>query len=243
MCYIIESKQPFDIDSMIVTIEKNDMDINFTKIWITSDYDFLLVINQNLKKQMVPFQFKVRFGGYITKITFRETITKPLNCEISDTEYVSQLQCLVNKFIDEHFLPCQIKCLPVQMKGFQYVSTSLINCSKLEDEVCNGGPKVWDSLHDQFPNCLDPCKVRMYKDSRIESIEPMYEKGGQTTVNFELVKNNIRQIEEETLIYDTNDMIGAVGGSLGLFLGFSIFDVICKCLDNLVMPLVDYILS
>ena len=243
MCYIIESKQRFDIDSMIVTIEKSDMDIDFTKIWITSDYDFLLVINQNLKKEMVPFQFKAHFGAYITKITFRETIIKPLSCKKSDNEYTSQLQCLVNKFIDEHFSPCQIKCLPIQMKGFQHVSTSLINCSKLEDEICNGGPKVWDSLHDEFPNCLDPCKVRMYKDSGIESLEPMYEKGGKTLVHFELVKNNIRQIEEETLIYDTNDMIGAVGGSLGLFLGFSFFDVISKCLDNLIMPLVNYILS
>ena len=28
-------------------------------------------------------------------------------------------------------------------------------------------------------------------------------------------------------------MIGAIGGSLGLFLGFSFFDGICKCMDKL----------
>ena len=38
-------------------------------------------------------------------------------------------------------------------------------------------------------------------------------------------------------------LIGAIGGSLGLFLGFSFFDVICKCLDNLIMPLVNYFIS
>ena len=35
MCYIIDSKQHFDFDSMTGTIEKNDIDINSVKIWIT----------------------------------------------------------------------------------------------------------------------------------------------------------------------------------------------------------------
>ena len=45
---------------------------------------------------------------------------------------------------------------------------------------------------------------------------------GQTLANFELVCNNFRRIEKEILVYDA---IGAVGESLGLFLGFSFFDV------------------
>ena len=44
----------------------------------------------------------------------------------------------------------------------------------------------------------------------------------------------IRTVEKELLVYDTNDMIGAIGGSLGLFLGFSFFNVICMCLDKFV---------
>ena len=55
--------------------------------------------------------------------------------------------------------------------------------------------------------------------------------------------SNIRKIEREVLVYDTNDAIGAIGGSLGLFLGFSFFDVISKCLDNLIMPLINYLVS
>ena len=34
-------------------------------------------------------------------------------------------------------------------------------------------------------------------------------KTGQTLANFELVKNNIRRIEKEVLVYDINDVIGA----------------------------------
>ena len=246
MCYIIESKQHFDFDAMILTIEKTDVAIKSMKIWITSDYDFLLILNRNLKRKIVPFESSVPIVGTKTaRITLRETIIKPLHCKKSGTEYTSELQCLVNMFINEDFSPCPIKCVPVQMKAFQYVnkSTSLISCSKIEDEICNGGPKVWNSLRDEFQNCLNPCKMRTYKDSRLEFIEPMYEKVGETLVNFELVKNNIRNIEKHVLVYDTIDVIGVLGGTLGLLFGFSFFDIISKCLDNLIMPLMIYLSS
>ena len=57
----------------------------------------------------------------------------------------------------------------------------------------------------------------------------------------DVIMNNVRRIEKEVLVYDAIDVIGAVGGSLGLFLGFSFFDVFSKCLDNLIMPLVNHL--
>ena len=244
MCYIIESKQHFDFYSMTATVEKSDMDISFLKIWITSNYDFL-VATSRLKSFLVPFQFRVSFGGtQYTEIKLEETIIKPLNCKTSDIEYVSQQQCLVNMFINEQFSPCPIKCIPIQMKGYIYVnkSKSIPICTKLEDEICNGGPKVGTKQHDEFPKCLKPCKMITYKDSQLELKEPTFLKTGQTLANFELIMNNIRKIEKEALVYDTHDVIGAIGGSLGLFLGFSFFDIISKCLDNLI-SLANYLVS
>ena len=241
MCYIIESKQHFDFYSG--TIEKIDMDINFVKVRMTSNYDFL-VATSRLKSSLVPFQFTVPFGGiHYTQITIEETIIKPLNCKKSDTKYVSEWQCFVNIFTDEHFSPCPIKCIPIQMKGFNYVNKSmpLPNCATLEDEICNGGPEVWNTIVDNFPKCPKSCKMITYKDSQLELREPTLLETGQTLANFELVMNSIRKIEKQALVYDTNDVIGAIGGSLGLFLGFSFFDVISKCLDNLIMRFVNYL--
>ena len=244
MCYIIEStKQRFDfVAYMTVSIEKRDMDMDSMKIWITSDYDFLSITN-SAKSDHDPFQFRVPFAGIdMVRIRIRETIIKPLNCKISDTEYVSEQQCLVSTFIDKQFSPCPIKCLSLQMKGFHYVnkSTTLINCAKLEDEICNGGPKVWNKLSFGFFNCLNPCKRITYKDSRLDLYEPMYlKKQGETYANFKLEMNWIRKVEREVLVHDATDAIGAIGGSMGLFLGFSFFDVISKFLDNLIMPLVN----
>ena len=130
------------------------------------------------------------------------------------------------------------------MKGYHYVnrSISLPNCAKLEDEICMGGPNVWTTLINEFPKCLKPCKMITYKDSQLELKEPTFLKTGQTLANFELIMNNLRKVEKEALVYDTHDVIGAIGGSLGLFLGFSFFDVISKCLDNLI-GLANYLVS
>ena len=229
---------------MTATVEKSDMEITFVKIWITSNYDFL-VATSRLKSFLVPFQFRVSFGGtQYTEIKLEETIIKPLNCKTSDIGYVSQQQCLVNMFINEQFLPCPVKCIPIQMKGYTYVnkSKSIPICAKLEDEICNGGPKVGTKQHNEFPKCLKPCKMITYKDSQLELKEPTFLKTGQTLANFELIMNNLRKVEKEALVYDTHDVIGAIGGSLGLFLGFSFFDVISKCLDNLI-SLANYIVS
>ncbi len=39
--------------------------------------------------------------------------------------------------------------------------------------------------------------------------------------------------QEETLIYDSNDIMAAVGGSLGLFLGFCFWDLFVEIIDKL----------
>ena len=243
MCYLIKPMQSFVFDSMTLTLDKKNVNIDRLKVWLTSNYDFLGA-TQDDYRDFPSYQFNVPFGeNYSTRITFKETIINPLNCKLSDVEYVSEEQCLVNIFISEHFSGCPFKCVPIQMKGFQYVnkSTSLINCIRVEDEICNGGPKVWTSLFNEFSDCPKPCKITTYKDSRLDLTESLFLKTGQTLANLELQRNNIRRIEKEVLVYDTNDVIGAVGGSLGLFLGFSFFDVISKCLDNLIILLLKYL--
>ena len=105
---------------MTLTIEKKYVDIHSLKVWITSNYDFLETTNERTSIS-APYRFDVLFGkDQYTHITLKETIIKPLNCKLSDNEYFSEQQCLVNIFITEHFPACPIKCLPIQMKGFRY---------------------------------------------------------------------------------------------------------------------------
>ena len=79
---------------------------------------------------------------------------------------------------------------------------------------------------------LSPAKWITCKENKLELKEATFLKTRQTLANFELIVSNIRKVEKQALVYDTNDVIGAIGGSLGLFLGLSFFNVISKCLDN-----------
>ena len=52
----------------------------------------------------------------------------------------------------------------------------------------------------------------------------------QVDVLFTVTPERITQMEY--LIYDEIGMFGSIGGSLGLFVGFSLFDSICFILDS-----------
>ena len=121
------------------------------------------------------------------------------------------------------------------MRGVRYLNptSNVPNCTKLQDELCNGGPKVWDPLEENFSKCLKPCKFITYINSNLELMELTYVKPAPTMARFYLKFNNLRKVEEERLVYDTTDMIASIGGLLGLFLGFSFFETISKCLESL----------
>ena len=237
MCYVIEYKYLFNanqqLPEMAVIIEKNDLDIDSVKVSMTSDFEYIEAMHDS-PPDILPFKFNVPFERRSgTQITAIETVIRPLICDESHVEYVSQQQCLGNHFFSKAFSPCPLKCLPLQMKGFKYlnISSKVPNCIKLQDEICNGGPVVWDPLEDTFSKCLKHCKFITYINSNIELMELTYVKPSQTMAKFHIIFNQLRKVEEERLVYDTTDMIASIGGFLGLFLGFSFFEAFSKCLD------------
>ena len=51
--------------------------------------------------------------------------------------------------------------------------------------------------------------------------------------SFKIQLGRVRTFAKQLLVYDANDMIGSIGGSLGLFLGFSFFGIISTFIDKL----------
>ena len=54
---------------------------------------------------------------------------------------------------------------------------------------------------------------------------------GQVQVDVVFVVTSEKISKKEYLIYDGIGMFGSIGGSLGLFVGFSLFDSLCMILD------------
>ena len=69
-----------------------------------------------------------------------------------------------------------------------------------------------------------------YADSRITYY---YYETPQDQASLKVYAGRIRNFDKQLLVYDANDMIGSIGGSLGLFLGFSFFGIISTFIDKL----------
>ena len=64
---------------MGVTIVKTNKDLDYVKLWLTTDYDYL-ASTHSLYGDFVPFKFDVRFDEkQKTKIMVVETSLRPLN--------------------------------------------------------------------------------------------------------------------------------------------------------------------
>ena len=236
MCYIIGISSPILSDEKIMIRVLKNPEVNFKDldVWITPEYDYMGV-SAEVFGEYTPLKIKVPFGKeQIPKIKGQECVKKPLKCKKSDPDYVSAQQCLVDRFISDDFSPCSSKCIPIQMKGFKYLnnSTKLVDCTNLDDEICNGGPRVWTKVPDVTFECTKPCEIIRYTSSIISY---SYHSLTENEAIFMYESGPIKTVAKELLVYDTNDMIGSIGGSLGLFLGFSFFGIISKFIDRLLV--------
>ena len=62
-----------------------------------------------------------------------------------------------------------------------------------------------------------------------------YHEGNHHKVSFYYMISYVDEVivKEEYIIYDIIGMIGAVGGTLGLFIGFSIYNVVLSFFQNM----------
>ena len=238
MCYVIELIDKYiKSDYLAITIEKKEGIKMDYVIWrMMSDHNYLQVITDWMFDFM-PFKFISKFGdSMIDKITTVQSVRYPLKCKMYTPDYISEQQCLVNEFLDKDFSPCPVKCVPIQMRGFRYVisnsSSDIKNCDNLEDEICNGGPTVWKKLRKHFEKCMKPCRIWHYDQCLLEKMENSYIIDNENEASFALINSDISPVEKEVLLYDLSDLLGAVGGSLGVGVGISVFTVISCCIDN-----------
>ena len=90
--------------------------------------------------------------------------------------------------------------------------------------------KQWDNMKKP---CRGLCHNIGYDIEIFEYKEQPVNRLGNFQKDLYLSANPERKIFQEYYIYDGLAMVGSIGGSLGLFIGFSFFDVMCLVLDFL----------
>ena len=132
-------------------------------------------------------------------------------------------------FISQDEIPCfrvmeKISSSPCILLSL----TTIQELSQIEPklEVCKHLISVedqWRFVWKSGDQCKDPCHLEEYFGRSQEWID--YNKPGTLSLQIYFVSNEVK-VQEQYFIYSTVDLIGIVGGNLGLFIGFSFFDKI-----------------
>ena len=139
-------------------------------------------------------------------------------------------QCLGNQLLkNEHYKNCSHFCIPIIYQSLvDLVSKNDVDSSQ---QICNSAKenfciaiKMWQNIFpESTQNCHKACQTFQYA-GKVKFV-PMIDSelvGTDWTYTF---SSNDMTVNEEYLIYDFVGAIGSIGGSLGLFMGFSCLDL------------------
>ena len=93
-------------------------------------------------------------------------------------------------------------------------------------------PSVADIITSLAPESLKSCTIKNPKIKDIKSeVDNVEDVEDEFTFKVIVEIGATRERQIEYLIYDTLSLVGTVGGTLGLFVGFSFYDFICMIID------------
>lgn len=128
---------------------------------------------------------------------------------------------------------CTVNCIPYLLKSWY---PDLEICATIKDHFCQTtfyNRMELVEVGDQKNDSCFPKTVNKYRGRTTYTFnnEPTY---NVSALRFYFAFESMsKKINEEHVIYDVFGMIGSLGGSLSLFIGFSFFDYGCKMVNKL----------
>jgi hypothetical protein len=176
-----------------------------------------------------PVRLKANLGSWykVQGSIERRKSMRDCDFETQDTiaickgkHFIHQIEALKN---------CPKKCVPVQLTNFKHLTKDIKDiCTSIEDHNCNTKAKA----NNPQGKCIPPCDRSQYKAVIQETKSVLLDYQNNTfAIQFNYQNNRIT-VHEEVLLFDFWTMVGTVGGSLGLFIGFSYFDFGVALLDR-----------
>ena len=236
MCYVIIPKQlfmkPFQ-DTLIISIAKNitseNEDMNKILVQISSKDTFNTINDEmsGLENPKEKLEFTSESNGYLS-IQYTEEDTEYIK-ECSDLAF---FKCYAEKVAISRDFNCSKKCIPYRIKSMmENIEHNLTRCLNDFEEYCMAGIQGYKTFKKLKSTCLKQCRVKSstVKTHKVAS-KNLYQLGDVQLDVWLTMSPEIKHYKEY-LIYDGLGMFGSIGGSLGLFLGFSLFDSLSMLLD------------
>ena len=235
-CYVIipnqlEMKPMSDTWSVAIarniTSENKDMDKVFIQISSNDTINTLNFKISGVTNEVTEHTFTEEKTGYLG-IDYTEK-----NMEfIKDCSEVTFFRCFAKKINETSKFNCSKKCIPIYAQSvMENINHDIPQCSNNDEEYCMIGLEHYKKYMELKSECLKQCKnkVAILDMERILS-KPVFHIGDvQLDMYFHMAPERLSY--KEYLIYDGITMFGSIGGSLGLFVGFSLFDSLSLVLD------------
>ena len=184
----------------------------FVAFHFTSNKTWINILN-NVWPQFSPLQQNVQFKKEYTTIVLRSS-DKYFKDGIDDNN-----ECLKKILSAKN---CPFLCDFVSLTDFP-------TCKTVEDLKC-----MWKNLWDnkEYRNCFMTKEAKTFElDQRLEN--PYHQQINVTTTDVYIgMWTMSKEIQEQIPVLTLQDLIGSVGGSLGMFFGFSISSSVIYCINR-----------
>ena len=238
LCYKIEyiTKMPLEpyggIYLMITTSDQGNDNLQGIHLFMAAKNTWQGAITEDWPYNNIPQKLKSNFKQNFTHYyptNLREDVWKYLEGQ-SDFDH-----CLGQARYNKEFggIHCDsIFHLSVDSKPLKALDLT---------NICNSSKDHFDStkaLEKMVQKCLMQSNFQQYSTVSNEMIAlplqgQLYNLPNMSLIEIAIVfSSNVQTLHEEVLILDGIGLLGSLGGSLGLFLGFSFFDYIAMFIDT-----------
>ena len=214
LCYVIESEEIISseraFDVIVKDLNSNNLNkLSELKLFIASPETWYGIIALSWPY----FELEMHSFGFDTQNT-KHWMDMSVTSKSYLNGHKSVNECIENWMATNHV--CK-KCSPF---FFSFIN-KMTTCQSYEDNSCWYDWSFYNAKnYKKYKKCMKPTKATLYnaKHNTFERASNQSE----IVLMFTYQSDEIK-IEEETLMMGTSSYIGSVGGSLGLFLGFSFF--------------------
>ena len=179
-----------------------------------------LIIESNFGSKLSP---SVRLNMKKT-----EYLPKTSKCSMTKSYY----ECLATMlYLQKHTNSCQKACLPHFLKDFSKIDGNHSPiCESIEDQFCR-----FLEIAKVVRKSYDVCKISCQQSTYEAKIRNMHwNVADPNQAHLYLIFSSLNILEEkETLAFGVVEMVGYVGGTLGLFIGFSFYGLFSYPLEKL----------
>ena len=200
-----------------------------------------------IEKLLIKLVLILKANGLVINVFDQEFVSNSymtIDYTEESTEYIKDcskslfFKCWAEQIAKTKKFNCSERCVPVVYRSImENIDHDIPECVDNSEEYCRLGVEGYKITMGLKSSCLKQCQSKSSRlDIRKTKAKPIY-KQGEIQVDIFLTVLPEKISYKEYLIYDGIGMFGSIGGSLGLFVGFSIFDSLCPLLEFLLEKL------